>query len=71
MKKLIKVTALMCLAVTAFAQEVQFDYDHSTNFNAYKTYRLIAIPFRSATNSWIKTSSAPSMCNSPGRVCGV
>jgi hypothetical protein len=41
MKKLIKVTALMWLAVTAFAQEVQFDYDRSANFNAYKTYQWV------------------------------
>jgi Domain of unknown function (DUF4136) len=41
MKKLIKVTALMYLVVTAFAQEVQFDYDRSTNFNAYKTYQWV------------------------------
>ena len=41
MKTLINVTALMCLAVAAFAQEVQFDYDRSTNFHAYKTYEWV------------------------------
>jgi hypothetical protein len=41
MKKLINVAALMCLAVAAFAQEVQFDYDRSANFNAYKTYQWV------------------------------
>jgi hypothetical protein len=41
MKKLINVAALMCLAVAAFAQEVQFDYDRSANFKAYKTYQWV------------------------------
>jgi hypothetical protein len=41
MKTLINVAALMCLAMTAFAQDVQFDYDRSTNFNAYKTYQWV------------------------------
>jgi hypothetical protein len=39
--KLINLTALMCLGVTAFAQDVQFDYDRSANFNAYKTYQWV------------------------------
>jgi Domain of unknown function (DUF4136) len=41
MKKLINVAALMCVAITAFAQEVQFDYDRSANFKAYKTYQWV------------------------------
>ena len=40
-KRLINVAALMWLAVTAFAQEVQVDYDRSANFDAYKTYQWI------------------------------
>ena len=39
--KLIHVTGLLCLGVTAYAQEVQFDYDRSANFNAYKTYQWV------------------------------
>jgi len=39
--KLINVTVLMCLGVAAFAQDVQFDYDRSANFGAYKTYNWI------------------------------
>jgi hypothetical protein len=39
--KLLNLTALMCLGVAAFAQDVQFDYDRSANFNAYKTYNWI------------------------------
>ena len=31
----------MCLGVAAFAQDVQFDYDRSANFNAYKTYQWV------------------------------
>jgi hypothetical protein len=34
-------TALMCLGAAAFAQNVQFDYDRSTNFSRYKTYNWI------------------------------
>ena len=34
-------TALLCLGVAAFAQDVQFDYNRSTNFSAYKTYQWI------------------------------
>ena len=33
--------AIMFLGIAAFAQEVQFDYNHSANFNAYKTYQWI------------------------------
>jgi hypothetical protein len=39
--KLINLTVLMSLGVAAFAQEVQFDYDRSANFNAYKTYQWV------------------------------
>ena len=39
--KLINLTALMCMGVAAFAQDVQFDYNRSTNFSAYKTYNWI------------------------------
>ena len=39
--KLMNLTVLMCLGVAAFAQDVQFDYNRSANFNAYKTYQWI------------------------------
>jgi hypothetical protein len=39
--KLINLIVLMSLGVAAFAQEVQFDYDRSANFNAYKTYQWV------------------------------
>jgi len=39
--KLINLTALMCLGVSAFAQDMQYDYDRSANFSAYKTYHWI------------------------------
>jgi hypothetical protein len=39
--KLINLTVLMCLGGAAFAQEIQFDYDRSANFSAYKTYNWI------------------------------
>ena len=39
--KLINLAVLMSLGVAAFAQEVQFDYDRSANFNAYKTYQWV------------------------------
>jgi hypothetical protein len=32
---------LACLSVSAFAQQVQFDYDRSANFSAYKTYQWV------------------------------
>ena len=35
--KYITLTALVCLGIAAFAQEVQFDYNRSSNFSAYKT----------------------------------
>jgi uncharacterized protein DUF4136 len=39
--KQINMTLLMCLGVAALAQQVQFDYDRSANFIAYKTYQWI------------------------------
>jgi hypothetical protein len=39
--KLMNLTALMCLGFAAFAQDVQFDYNRSANFSAYKTYNWI------------------------------
>src|SRR6476620_12356056 len=39
--KLINLTVLISLGVAAFAQEVQFDYNRSANFNAYKTYQWV------------------------------
>ena len=39
--KHINLTVLVCLGVAAFAQEVQFDYDRSANFSAYKTYQWV------------------------------
>jgi len=39
--KFTNLTALMCLGLAAFAQNVQFDYDHSANFSGYKTYNWI------------------------------
>jgi len=39
--KYITLTALACLGVAAFAQDVQFDYDRSANFSAYQTYQWV------------------------------
>ena len=39
--KYLNLTALACLGVAAFAQDVQFDYDRSANFGQYKTYQWI------------------------------
>ena len=39
--KLINLAAFVCLGGAAFAQEVQFDYNRSANFNAYKTYQWV------------------------------
>jgi hypothetical protein len=39
--RIINLTALMCLGLAAFAQDVHFDYDRSANFSAYKTYNWI------------------------------
>ena len=37
-------TGVALLGVAAFAQDVQFDYDRSANFNAYKTYQWVDNP---------------------------
>src|SRR5271157_5849137 len=37
----INMTAIVFLGVAAFAQDVQFDYNRSANFNAYKTYQWV------------------------------
>ena len=39
--KLANLTLLMCMGAAAFAQDVQFDYDRSANFNDYKTYQWV------------------------------
>ena len=39
--KLINLTSLVFAGMAAFAQDVQFDYDRSANFNAYKTYQWV------------------------------
>jgi hypothetical protein len=39
--KSMTLTALACLGAAAFAQDVQFDYDRSANFSAYKTYQWV------------------------------
>ena len=39
--KLANLTLLMCMGAAAFAQDVQFDYDRSANFNNYKTYQWV------------------------------
>jgi len=39
--KFMNLTALVCLGVAAFAQEVQFGYDRAANFIAYKTYQWV------------------------------
>ena len=39
--KHMNLSVLVCESVAAFAQDVQFDYDRSANFNAYKTYQWV------------------------------
>jgi hypothetical protein len=39
--KRISLPLFMCLGVAAFAQQVQFDYDRSANFSAYRTYQWV------------------------------
>jgi len=39
--KLVSLTVFLCLGGAAFAQDIQFDYDRSANFSAYKTYNWI------------------------------
>ena len=34
-------TLILCVAVAALAQDIQFDYDRAANFSAYKTYRWV------------------------------
>jgi len=45
--KLINLTVFLFLTAAAFAQDVQFDYDRSTDFSAFKTYQ------------WIDTNAVP------------
>ena len=40
----INLIAVGLLGVAAFAQDVQFDYDRSAHFNAYKTYQWVEKP---------------------------
>ena len=54
--KLMNLTALICLGVAAFAQEVQFDYNRSANFRPTKhTNGSITNQCSPATSSWIRT----------------
>jgi len=39
--RLVTLAAILPLGVSAFAQDVQFDYDRSAHFNDYKTYNWI------------------------------
>jgi len=39
--QLIRLSTVLLLGVAAFAQDVQFDYDRSVNFSAYKTYHWV------------------------------
>lgn len=39
--KLTTIAGVLCLGVAAFAQDVQFDYDRSANFNGYRTYQWV------------------------------
>jgi hypothetical protein len=39
--KAIHLTAILFLGLSAFAQDVHYDYDRSANFNEYKTYNWI------------------------------
>jgi len=39
--KLMGFAALLILGVAGFAQDIQFDYDRSANFGAYKTYQWV------------------------------
>ena len=69
--RLINPTALLCLGLAGFAQEVQFDYNRAANFSAYKTYQWADYkPGAGRHQLWIRTSSAPWTRNSPARVCG-
>ncbi len=35
--------ALLCLVTVAYGQEIHYDYDHGTDFTAYKTYQWVDI----------------------------
>ena len=50
MKKLARLAGILCLGVTASAQEVHFDYDRSANFGSYKTYQWVDAPAGHATD---------------------
>jgi len=39
--KFVSLAAILCLGVSAFAQDIQFDYDRSAHFSDYKTYNWI------------------------------
>jgi len=39
--KLITLAGFLCLAVSAMAQTVHFDYDRTANFNGYRTYQWV------------------------------
>jgi len=39
--KFIAIAGFLCLNVVAWAQDIQFDYDRSANFGAYKTYEWV------------------------------
>lgn len=41
---------MLCLSLAALAQDVQFDYDRSANFGAFKTYQWVDSPSGRATN---------------------
>ncbi len=39
--KLTTIAGVLCLGVAVFAQDVQFDYNRSANFNGYRTYQWV------------------------------
>ena len=43
MKRML-LTGFLCLAAVVMAQDVNFDYDRSANFSAYKTYQWVDAP---------------------------
>lgn len=46
--KLFALTGFLCLAVSAFAQDVHFDYDRGANFSAYHTYQWVSVKGQAA-----------------------
>ena len=57
--------------ITAFAHEVQFDYDRLANFGAYKRYQWVETnPVQVGDQLLDKNIKRAWMRNSPGRVCG-